>query len=108
MACTAAQKSPVETAQIVIESFYLKDLSALKQNTTPESYEAFTAVHDILVPSKMEGASNFKVLDEAVNGDTAWVRFSTSYSDEPETLKLVKVDGHWKVTEKGLREKSPF
>lgn len=108
MACTTAQKSPVETAQTVIESFYQQDLSTLRQNTTPESYESFMAVHDMLVPTKMEGASNFKVLGESVNGDTAWVKFSTSYSDEPETFKLVKVDGNWKVTEKRLREKSPF
>lgn len=108
MACTTVQKSPVETAQTVIESFYQKDFSSLKRNTTTESYEAFTAVHDMLVPTKLDGASNFKVLDEAVNDDTAWVKFTTSYSDEPDTFKLVKLDGNWKVTEKGLREKSPF
>ena len=54
------------------------------------------------------GASDFALIDETVDGNTAWVKFTTSYDERPETFKLVLVDGNWKVTEKDLREKAPF
>ncbi len=54
------------------------------------------------------GKSNFKVLQEKVDGEIAWVQFTTSYEEKPETFKLIKKNGRWKVTEKGLREKGPF
>jgi len=108
MACNAPQQTHIETTQQVVEAFYQKDIKDLKENTTPESYNAFIAVHDMMVPEKVTSPSNFKVLEEVVNDDTAWVKFSTSYEEKPETFKLIKVDGTWKVTEKGLREKSPF
>ena len=76
ISCAKTQLSHVETAQIVVESFYQKD--------------------------------NTKLIQETVNGDTAWVKFTTSYEDKPETFKLVQEDGKWKVTETGLREKGPF
>ena len=108
LACSSSQKSHTETAQAVVESFYKKDLITLKNNTTPESYEAFVAIHDFVVPTAMTGASNFKVLEQIDNGEIAWVKFTTSYNEDPETFKLVRVDGKWLVTEKGLREEMPF
>lgn len=51
---------------------------------------------------------DFKVVQQSQNGDTAWVQFTINYLERPETLKLVKEEGQWKVTEKELREKSPF
>lgn len=107
LTCTDKQMSHTETAKVVVESFYKKDNSKLKSHTTPESYESFLAVQDVMT-SEDAGASNYKVLEETIDGDTAWVKFTTSYEEKPETFKLVKVDGKWKVTEKGLREKIPF
>lgn len=105
--CADKTMSHTETAKEVVESFYNKDNTKLKSNTTPESYESFLAVQDVMT-SENPGASNFKVLEETINGDVAWVKFQTSYEDKPETFKLLKVDGQWMVTEMGVRERSPF
>ncbi len=105
--CTQSQLSHTDTAKIVIESFYKNDNSKLKKYTTTESYASFMAVQALVAPGT-DDASNFKLIEETVDGDTAWVKFSTSYEEKPETFKLIKQDGQWNVAEKGLREKSPF
>ena len=80
----------------------------MKSHTTPESYESFLAIQNIMTSEDSSDSSNFEVLEETSDGDTAWVKFKTSYEEKPETFKLVKVDGQWKVAEKRVRERSPF
>lgn len=107
IACSGAEKSPTETAKIVVESFYEKDLSTLKEYTTEESYQAFMNIQDMF-PAAEDVNSNFNVLQEIENENIAWVQFKTNYEKNPETFKLIKENGQWKVTERGLREKEPF
>ncbi|MCB7480284.1 hypothetical protein [Christiangramia sediminis] len=107
ISCAESQMSPAMTAQKVVESFYSKDNSQLKKYTTSASYESFISVQDMF-ESQNSSASNFKVLEESMDDKTAWVKFSTNFEDNPETFKLIQEDGMWKVTETGLREKSPF
>jgi hypothetical protein len=106
-ACSQQLLSPTETAKIVVESFYNKDNQKLKEYTTAESYESYLFIQD-MVATGTYGKSNFKVLQEKVDGDIAWVQFNTTYEEKPETIKLIKKNGQWKVAEKGLREKGPF
>ncbi|MGO3181267.1 MAG: hypothetical protein ACTIJ9_00395 [Aequorivita sp.] len=106
MACAGKQTaSPTETAKTVIESFYQGDKDTLKKYTTDESYANFMSIQDLYSES---GNSNFKVLKETSDGNTAWVKFTTSYTDEPETFKLIMADGHWKVAERDKGERAPF
>ena len=107
VSCSQKQSSHTEVAQIVVESFYQKNNPKLKKHTTSESYESFLSIQDLMTANE-SGASNFVVIDESVDGDTAWVKFTTSYEEKSEIFKLIQVDGIWKVTEKGLREKAPF
>ena len=107
MACVEAEKSHTETAEIVVESFYEKDLPTLEKYTTKESFQAFLSIQDIFTASESEN-SNFKVVQETEEGDIAWVEFTTAYEEQPETFKLIKENGQWKVTERGVREKGPF
>lgn len=107
LACTGTDKSYTETAQIVVESFYQKDFPTLEKYTTKESFSSFMSINDI-VPVAEKGDSNFSVLQEEQKGEIAWVKFTTSYEEKPETFKLVKEDGKWKVTETGLGERGPF
>ncbi|WP_445738487.1 hypothetical protein [Mariniflexile sp.] len=107
LSCGQTQLSHTDTAKIVVESFYKNDNSKLKKYTTPESYASFMAIQAMVAPG-YDSPSNFKLIIETVDGDIAWVKFSTSSEEKPETFKLVKVDGHWNVAEKGLREKGPF
>lgn len=107
MSCSENPMSPTETAKVVVESFYNKDNNKLKAHTTTESYESFLAIQNIMT-SDSPDSSNFEVLEETSDGETAWVKFKTSYEEKPETFKLVKVDGKWKVAEIGLREETPF
>lgn len=105
--CSQQNLSPTETAKVVLESFYNKDNQKLKEHTTSESFESFLAVQDIMT-TNISGKSDFKVLQDKVDGDIAWVQFTTSYEEKPETFKLIKENGEWKVAEKGLRERGPF
>ena len=107
-ACTEQQQlSPTETSKVVAESFYQKDNATLKKHTTPEGYDGMIAIQNFVGDDNPEN-SDFKVLDETTDGDIAWVKFTTSYDTKPETFKLVKQDGQWKVTQQGVREKGPF
>jgi len=106
MACAGKQTAtPSETAKIVIESFYQDDKDTLKKYTTEESFANFMSIQNLYSES---GDSNFKVLKETSDDKTAWVKFTTSYTDEPETFKLILEDGHWKVTERDKGEKAVF
>lgn len=107
IACSEAEKSPTETAKIVVQSFYEKDLPTLEKYTTEESFQAFMNIQDMFTASETEN-SNFNVLRETEDGDIAWVKFQTNYEDNPETFKLIKENGNWKVTEIGMGEKAPF
>ncbi|MCG2459471.1 hypothetical protein K8352_01775 [Flavobacteriaceae bacterium F89] len=107
-ACTEQQQlSPTETAKVVAESFYQKDNATLKKHTTPEGYDGMIAIQNFVGNDNPEN-SDFEVLDETTDGDISWVKFTTSYDNSPETFKLVKQDGRWKVTQQGVREKGPF
>ncbi len=105
-ACAENQLSHTETSKIVVESFYTKDNDKLENYTTTEGYGSLTSIQNLISGEKK--ALNFKVLNEIVEGDVAWVKFTTAYDDKAETFKLVKEDEAWKVTRKGLREKRPF
>lgn len=106
MACAGKQKeSPTETTKTVIESFYQGDKDTLKKYTTEESYANFMSIQNLYSES---GDSNFKVLKETSDGKTAWVKFTTSYTDEPEIFKLIMDNSHWRVTERDKGEKAPF
>ena len=107
MACAEAEKSPTETAEIVVESFYKKDLPTLEKYTTEQSFQAFMNIQDMFSTSETNN-SNFNVLQETQDGDIAWVKFTTAHEKQPETFKLIKENGRWKVTENELREKVPF
>ena len=107
MSCSENPRSPTETAKVVVESFYKKDNKKLKEHTTADSYEAFRSIQDIMTMNT-SSSSNFKVLQERVDGDVAWVQFSTVYDEQSDIFKLIKENGQWKVTEQGVREKTPF
>ncbi len=106
-ACSEAERSHTETAQIVVESFYQKNFPVLEKHTTKDSYDSFIYIQDI-VPKVDNRDSHFKVIQETENGKTAWVQFSTVYEEQPETFKLIKEEGRWKVTEMEMGEKGPF
>lgn len=99
-----SQINPAETTEKVVESFYKKHNSELQKYTTPESYECFLAVQDMFKNGEAE-ESNFNLLRDSINVNNAWVKFTTAYEEKPETFKLIKEDGIWKVTESGIREK---
>ncbi|MFD2825776.1 DUF4878 domain-containing protein [Leeuwenhoekiella polynyae] len=100
-------KSPEEVTQMVLESFYARDNEMLKTYTTQTGYQGLMQIQNFFVEDT-ETELGFKVVQQTQEGDTAWVKCTINYLDRPETFKLVKEDGQWKVTEKELREKSPI
>lgn len=99
--------SPASIAKTVAESFYQGDEETLKKYTTPEGFANFSNLMKMFAKPKGSEA-NFKVLDESIQGDVAWVKYSTSYDKTPGVFKLVKVDGEWKATARKPKEKAPF
>ena len=98
--------SPSETAKVVAKSFFSKDELALKKHTTSDGYASLIAVQNMLPDSDKD--IEVEILDETINGDTAWVKYSTSFDGKSGIFKLVKEDEQWKVTSKGPREKGSF
>ncbi|GHA24942.1 MULTISPECIES: hypothetical protein [Flavobacteriaceae] len=105
VACNEKQMSHTETAKIVAESFYHDDKATLEKYTTPDIYANFITIQDLY---SGEEEVNFEISEEQSNDQTAWVKFTTTFTDEPETFKLVKQDGQWKVTERSEGERPPF
>lgn len=105
--CSENKKmSPSETAKIVAESFFLKDESTLKKYTTSEGYTSLITVQNMLPDSDKD--IEVEILDEAIDDNIAWVKYSTSFDGKPGVFKLVKENNKWKVTNKEPREKEPF
>lgn len=95
-----------ETARIVAESFFSKDESALKKHTTAAGYSSLITGLNMMPESDKK--VEVEILEEAIDGEVAWVRYKTSYDGKTGIFKLVKENGQWKVTNKGPREKGSF
>ena len=98
---------PSTTAQIVIESFYEKDEETLKANSTPEGYANYMNIINMFNATKKKD-SEFKVLQDTIMGDVAWVKYTTAYDKTPGVFKLVKQNGKWLATARGSKDKAPF
>jgi len=98
--------SPSETAKVVAESFFSKDESALKKHSTSEGYASLITVQNMMPNTDKE--IKVEILDETIDGEIGWVKYSTTYDGKSGIFKLVKENGHWKVTNKGAKEKGPF
>jgi len=99
--------SHTETAQIVAESFYQGDKATLKKHTTDDGYANLSSIQDMFVQDK-NSESDFKIVDEAMDGEFAWIKYSTAFDPKPGVFKLVQEDGQWKVAHNGPRDKGPF
>lgn len=107
IACSGNKNlSHTETAEIVAKSFFSKDESALKKHATSEGYASLITVLNMLPDSDKE--IEVEILDENIDGEIAWVKYSTTYDGKTGVFKLVKENDQWKVTNKGPREKGSF
>ena len=98
--------TPSETATIVLESLYAKDNNKLKSHTTTDGYSSLVMIQD-LIPDE-NNAIKISIIDEALDEEIAWIKYSSNYDSKPGVFKLVKEDNQWKVTSKGPRERGPF
>ena len=98
--------SHTETAQIVAESFFSKDESTLKKHTTSAGYSSLIMGLNSMPDSDKK--IEVEILEEAIDGEISWVKYSSTYDGKSGIFKLVKENGQWKVTNKGPREKGPF
>ncbi|MCM4153599.1 hypothetical protein DHD05_18555 [Arenibacter sp. N53] len=83
-----------------------KDNTILKKYTTSDGYSGLILIQN-LVPEEEIG-TKVEILDEAVEDNTAWVKYNSSFDKKPGIFKLIKENDQWKVTSKGPREKGPF
>ncbi|TXD81512.1 hypothetical protein ESY86_17850 [Subsaximicrobium wynnwilliamsii] len=108
LSCSEANDTaPAKVAEIVAESFYQGNDVALKEHTTAEGYANFSNLQKMFAKPK-SSKTNFKLIDQDIKDDVAWVKYSTAYDKTPGVFKLVKLDGRWKVTVRTPREQAPF
>ena len=108
ISCAGTQDStPASVAEIVAESFYQGKEAMLKKHTTPEGFATFSNLQKMFAKPK-SSESNFKLIDEVIDSDVAWVKYSTSYDKTPGIFKLIKQEGVWKVTVRYPKEKAPL
>ena len=108
ISCAGTQdSSPASVAEIVAESFYQRDEVTLKKHTTPEGFTTFSNLQKMFAKPK-GSETKFKLIDEATEGEVAWVKYSTAYDKTPGIFKLIKQDQVWKVTVRDPKEKAPF
>ena len=98
--------SHTETAEIVAESFFSKDESTLKKHTTAAGYSSLIIGLNAMPNS--DKVIEVEILEEAIDGEIAWVRYKTTFDGKAGIFKLVKENDQWKVTNKGPREKGLF
>ena len=106
-ACSEKEMSHTETAKIVAESFYHNDDTTLEKYTTSDYYPILSSLQGLFAKDE-NSKIDFTVIKDTINGNIAWVRYSTSFEEKPGVFKLIKEDGLWKVTERKPREKVPF
>ena len=107
VACSDKELTHTETAKIVAESFYHNDDATLEKYTTAENYAVLSSIQGLFAEDE-KSEINFAVIEDTIDGDVAWVRYSTSFEEKPSVFKLVKEDGQWKVSEQKVREAVPF
>ncbi|MCX2838279.1 hypothetical protein OQ279_08945 [Salinimicrobium sp. MT39] len=96
-------KSPSETAKAVAESFFSKDVSALKKHTTTEGYASLITVQNMIPDSDKN--IEVEILDEAVDGEIAWIKNSTTYDGKTGISSWLKktVNGKLPVKDRGKK-----
>ena len=86
--------SPSETTKIVVESFYAKDNSTLKKHTTSAGYSSLIMGLNAMPDSDKK--IEVEILEEAIDGEIAWVRYKTTFDGKTGIFKLVKENDEWK------------
>ena len=106
VACTQQNLSPSETAQIVAESFYSGNNDKLKEYTTPTAYNNFMSIQQMFINDSIN--TSFEEIQKIEQNDIVWIKYSTNHEKRPSVFKLVQQEGKWRVTDKGIHEKTPF
>ena len=107
VACNEKEMPHIETAKIVAESFYHNNDTTLKKYTTGENYAVLSSIQELFAESE-NSEVNFEVIEDTIDGNVAWVRYSTSFEEKPGVFKLIKEYGLWKITERKPREGVAF
>ncbi|HMT28225.1 MAG TPA: DUF4878 domain-containing protein [Bacteroidia bacterium] len=92
--------SPKKTADKFLTSFNNRDFEEARKYATPETNKLVDLMENLTkMAQPVDSALGKKIelLDEKVEGDVAYVTFQEEGADQPETLKLKKIDGKWLV-----------
>ena len=107
-ACSKSKTlSPSETAKIVAKSFYHGDEETLKKHTTASGFANLSSIQSMFVQDK-DSNTDFKIVEEATEGDVVWIKYTTAFDPKGSIFKLVQEDGQWKVTHNRPRDNGPF
>jgi hypothetical protein len=113
-ACKSSN-SPGKAAEKFLNAFNERKYDEARKYATPETIKLVDLMENLSKMSEAEDSVHhpkIEVVDERIEGDTAFVTFRESGSEETEELKLIKTDGKWLVhltkTDLSAKEDSPF
>ena len=92
-------RSPRGVAEQYLKAFHHHDYEKAKDYSTEDTkklldmFISFAA----LTPDTLKQSFNFEVLDERLEGDTAYVNYRMEGSRKTQSLTLIRKDGSWKV-----------
>lgn len=98
---------PTQKPLKLLRRVFIITTMLLLKHTTTESFAILSSLQDLFAEDE-KSEINFAVIEDTIDGDVAWVRYSTSFEEKPSVFKLIKENGRWKVTERKPREKMPF
>ena len=94
------QSNPSDVVVSFIDAVENKKYDEARSLSTPETAKLINLQESISNFSKDSSAyvdAQLEIIEEQINGDTAYVKFMGREDDMPSTIKLVKTNGEWLV-----------
>ncbi len=105
LAVAACTKKPEATATAFLKAVESKDFETAKQLVTSDSFAMLSIIESFVqnIDAADIGKIEHQITETKVNGDSAIVTYdqwdeSTPDDRQSNEIKLVKVDGEWKVS----------
>ena len=96
-ACT--WNSPRKVAQAYLDAVNEQDYEAAKKYATDDTRKLLNMFSSLaaITPDSLKRGFDFEITSERLSGDTAYVGYRMAGSGREQELKLLRIDGRWKV-----------
>jgi hypothetical protein len=91
--------SPRHVAKAYLDAVNEQDYEEAKKYATDDTRKLLNMFSSLaaITPDSLKRGFDFEISDERVTGDTAWVGYTMANSNRRQELKLIRIEGRWKV-----------